>query len=35
MTGRPKWVPTDEINEQAREMASRGLTVGQVADVWI
>ena len=32
MTGRPKWVPTDEINEQAREMASRGLTVPQISD---
>jgi hypothetical protein len=32
MTGRPKWVPTDEINDQAREMASRGLTVAQIAD---
>ena len=32
MTGRPKWVPTDEINDQAQEMASRGLTVSQIAD---
>jgi hypothetical protein len=32
MTGRPKWVPTDEINDQAQEMASRGLTVAQIAD---
>ena len=26
MTGRPSWIPTDSICEQAREMASRGLT---------
>ena len=32
MTGRPVWVPTDSICEQAREMASRGLTVAQIAD---
>ena len=32
MTGRPKWVPTDEVNDQAQEMASRGLTVAQIAD---
>ena len=24
MTGRPAWIPTDSICEQAREMASRG-----------
>ena len=32
MTGRPAWIPTDSICEQAREMASRGLTVSQIAD---
>ena len=32
MTGRPAWIPTDSICEQAREMASRGLTVAQIAD---
>ena len=32
MTGRPAWIPTDEINNQAREMASRGLTVSQISD---
>ena len=32
MTGRPSWVPTDSICEQAREMASRGLTVSQISD---
>ncbi len=26
MTGRPAWIPTNSICEQAREMASRGLT---------
>ena len=31
MTGRPAWIPTDSICEQAREMASRGLTVAQIA----
>ena len=32
MTGRPAWIPTDSICEQAREMASNGLTVAQIAD---
>ena len=32
MTGRPAWIPTDSICEQAREMASRGLTVSQISD---
>lgn len=32
MSGRPKWIPTKEINEKAQEMASRGLTVSQIAD---
>jgi len=32
MTGRPAWIPTESICEQAREMASRGLTVAQIAD---
>ena len=32
MSGRPQWVPTPEACEQAREMASRGLTVAQIAD---
>jgi len=32
MMSRPKWVPDDSICEQAREMASRGLTVAQIAD---
>ena len=32
MTGRPSWIPTDSICEQAREMASRGLTVSQISD---
>lgn len=32
MTGRPPWIPTEEICEEAREMASRGLTVSQIAD---
>ena len=31
MTGRPKWAPTDEINDQAQEMASNGLTVAQIS----
>ena len=32
MTGRPAWIPTDSICEQAREMASNGLTIAQIAD---
>ena len=32
MTGRPAWIPTDSICEQALEMASRGLTVSQISD---
>tara|TARA_B110000879_G_scaffold177502_1_gene232066 strand:+ start:579 stop:932 length:354 start_codon:yes stop_codon:yes gene_type:complete len=32
MTGRPAWIPTNSICEQAREIASRGLTVSQIAD---
>ena len=32
MTGRPAWIPTDSICQQAREMASRGLTVSQISD---
>ena len=32
MTGRPSWIPTDSICEQAREMASHGLKVSQISD---
>ncbi|MDB4437387.1 hypothetical protein N9163_00900 [bacterium] len=32
MTGRPKWIPDEAICEQAGEMASRGLTISQIAD---
>ena len=32
MTGRPAWIPANSICEQAREMASNGLTVAQIAD---
>ena len=32
MTGRPARIPTDSICEQARDMASRGLTVPQISD---
>ena len=32
MTGRPAWIPTDSICEQAREMASNELTVSQAAE---
>lgn len=32
MTGRPKWIPDKAICEQASEMASRGLTISQIAD---
>ena len=32
MTGRPAWIPTHSICEQAHEMASNGLTVSQIAD---
>jgi len=30
--GRPKWIPDAEICARASEMASRGLTVAQIAD---
>ena len=32
MTGRPAWIPTDAVCQEAREMASNGLTVAQIAD---
>ena len=32
MTGRPQWIPTDPVYQEAREMASNGLTVAQIAD---
>jgi len=32
MTGRPQWIPTDTVCQEAREMASNGLTVAQIAD---
>jgi len=32
MMSRPAWIPTDSICEQARDMASRGLTVSQISD---
>jgi hypothetical protein len=32
MTGRPSWMPTHSLCEQAREMASNGLAVSQVSD---
>jgi len=32
MTGRPAWIPTDTVCQEAREMASNGLTVSQIAD---
>lgn len=32
MAGRPAWIPTDPICDQAREMASNGLIVAQIAD---
>ena len=32
MTGRPAWIPTDTVCQEAREMASNGLTVAQIAD---
>ena len=32
MSGRPQWVPAPEVCGQAREMASRVLTVSQVSD---
>ena len=31
MTGRPAWIPTDTVCQDAREMASNGLTVAQIA----
>lgn len=30
--GRPKWIPDELTCRKAREMASRGLTVAQIAD---
>jgi len=30
--GRPAWIPTDSVCQEAREMASNGLTVAQIAD---
>jgi orotate phosphoribosyltransferase-like protein len=32
MTGRPTWIPIDSVFQEAREVASRGLTVAQIAD---
>jgi predicted transcriptional regulator len=32
MTGRPAWIPTDTVCQEAREMASNGLTVAQIAN---
>jgi orotate phosphoribosyltransferase-like protein len=32
MAGRPAWIPTDPICQEAREMASNGLTVAQIAE---
>jgi predicted transcriptional regulator len=32
MSGRPQWIPTDTVCQEAREMASNGLTVAQIAD---
>jgi len=32
MTGRPTWIPIDAVCQEAREVASRGLTVAQIAD---
>jgi len=32
MTGRPAWIPTDPVCQEAREMASNGLTVAKIAD---
>ena len=30
--GRPAWIPTDTVCQEAREMASNGLTVAQIAN---
>ena len=32
LPGRPAWIPTDTVCQEAREMASNGLTVAQIAD---
>jgi predicted transcriptional regulator len=32
MTGRPTWIPTDSVCEEAREMASNHLTAGQIGN---
>ena len=32
MTGRPAWIPTAPVCQEAREMASNGLTVAQIVD---
>lgn len=32
MSGRPPWIPDENICEQAENMASHGLTISQIAD---
>jgi len=32
MSGRPPWIPDENICEQAEDMASHGLTISQIAD---
>ena len=32
MTGRPAWVPTDSVCQEARRMPSNGLAEAQIAD---
>ena len=32
MIGRPAWIPSDTVCQEAREMASHGLTASQIAD---
>ena len=32
MTGRPAWISTNTVCQEAREMASNGLIVSQIAD---
>jgi hypothetical protein len=33
MTGGPAWIPTYTVCQEAREMASNGLTVAQIAEL--
>ena len=32
MTGRPQWIPADAISQEAREIASNGITAWQISE---